>query len=283
MRPAGRCGRGFPGGRIARPARTGRRRAPRDPAGNIAHRLVAIMPVISLMRASSAARRSGVSKPPPSVSRIQSMSASGRAGRKLRSIASRPPERTRSSGSCPSGRSATQRLPGWRRQREVDRAVGRAAAGAVAVEAEHRLVGHLPQQAELVFGQRGAERRDRRLESPPSPSRSRRHSPRPRSRWRPHARPGARPRRCRASRPCGRAGSPGEFRYFAGASVERAAAEGDDAPAQIGDREHHAVAEAVVGHRDVVARDQQPGLDHVLGRTPCAPRCSFSAKRSGGA
>ena len=35
--------------------------------------------------------------------------------------------------------------------------------------------------------------------------------------------------------------------------LQRAAAEGDDAAAQIGDREHHAVAEAVEGHRNVVA------------------------------
>ena len=50
--------------------------------------------------------------------------------------------------------------------------------------------------------------------------------------------------------------------------LERAAAEGDDAAAQIGDRKHHPVAEAVVGHRDVVAGNQQPGLDHVLDRYP---------------
>ena len=47
---------------------------------------------------------------------------------------------------------------------------------------------------------------------------------------------------------------------------ERAAAEGDDAPAQIGDREHHAVAEAVERHRNVVAGNQQARLDHVLDR-----------------
>ena len=33
-------------------------------------------------------------------------------------------------------------------------------ARGIAVEAEHRLVGHFPEQCELVFGQRGAERRD---------------------------------------------------------------------------------------------------------------------------
>ena len=57
----------------------------------------------------------------------------------------------------------------------------------------------------------------------------------------------------------------GELRYFAGTSAdERPAAEGDDAPAEIGDREDDAVAEAVEGDRDVVAGDQQPGGDHLL-------------------
>ena len=46
------------------------------------------------------------------------------------------------------------------RQREVGGAPRRLLAGAVAVETQDRLVGHLPQQRELVFGQRGAERRD---------------------------------------------------------------------------------------------------------------------------
>ena len=48
--------------------------------------------------------------------------------------------------------------------------------------------------------------------------------------------------------------------------IERAAAEGDDAAAPIGDRKHQAVAKAVVGHRDVFAGDQKPRLDHVLDR-----------------
>ena len=47
--------------------------------------------------------------------------------------------------------------------------------------------------------------------------------------------------------------------------LERAAAESDDPPAQIGDRKHHAVAEAVERQRDVVACDQQARLHHVLG------------------
>ena len=48
--------------------------------------------------------------------------------------------------------------------------------------------------------------------------------------------------------------------------IERAAAEGDDTAAPIADRKHHAVAEAVVGNRDVFAGDEQPRFDHVLDR-----------------
>ena len=62
-----------------------------------------------------------------------------------------------------------------------------------------------------------------------------------------------------------KSGVSGEFRYFACASRrERPPAEGDDAAAEIGDREHDAVAEAVVGDGDVLAGDQQPRLDHLL-------------------
>ena len=46
--------------------------------------------------------------------------------------------------------------------------------------------------------------------------------------------------------------------------VERAPAEGDHPPAAVADREHHPVAETVVGHGDVLAMDQKPGLDHDL-------------------
>src|SRR5262249_56697698 len=44
-----------------------------------------------------------------------------------------------------------------------------------------------------------------------------------------------------------------------------ATAESDHATAKIGDRKHHAVGEAVVGNRNVVAGDQQSRLDHVRG------------------
>src|SRR6185436_14077935 len=96
--------------------------------------------------ASKAARRSGVSSEAASVSRLHSISPSGRAPPSTSAMASRPPERNRSSGSWPSG----------------DRAKRGALAGLVAVEAQDRLVGHLPDEAQLLLGQRGAERGDRR-------------------------------------------------------------------------------------------------------------------------
>ena len=52
--------------------------------------------------------------------------------------------------------------------------------------------------------------------------------------------------------------------------VERAAAEGDDAALEVGDREHDAVAEAVVGDGDVVAR------------RPACRRPTISARREAG-
>ena len=48
--------------------------------------------------------------------------------------------------------------------------------------------------------------------------------------------------------------------------IERAAAKGDDAAAPIADRKHDAVAEAVVGHRNIFAGNDEPGFRHVLDR-----------------
>ena len=57
-------------------------------------------------------------------------------------------------------------LPGLQiGKRHVDGAESRLQPGLVAVEAEDRLVRHLPEQAQLILRQRGAERRDRRLET----------------------------------------------------------------------------------------------------------------------
>ena len=106
-------------------------------------------PCTSVRRASSAARRSGVSRPPASVSRIHSIcDERARGCQNTSATACRPPERTRSSGSWPSGRLANRRLlPGFSSgSASIDRAIGGAAAGAVAVEAQDRLVGHLPEQ-----------------------------------------------------------------------------------------------------------------------------------------
>ena len=51
---------------------------------------------------------------------------------------------------------------------------------------------------------------------------------------------------------------------------ERPAAEADDAAAEIGDREDHPVAEAVIGDGNIVAGDEQPRLDHLLLRDALA-------------
>ena len=127
--------------------------------------------VTSLMRASSAARRSGVSNEWPSVSRAHNMAASGRAARDhLR-------HRLAAGGAhqivgvlALRQQREFQALAGLEpRHRQFDRAIGRAQAGVVAVETQHRLVRHLPEQRELVFGQRRAERRDGGRQSPPSP------------------------------------------------------------------------------------------------------------------
>src|SRR6516164_330404 len=56
------------------------------------------------------ARRAGVSNGPVSLSRVHSTCASGRAAARTSSIAARPPERARSSGSWPSGSAANFRL-----------------------------------------------------------------------------------------------------------------------------------------------------------------------------
>ncbi len=50
-----------------------------------------------------------------------------------------------------------------------------------------------------------------------------------------------------------------------GGGIERTAAEGDHPPAGVGDREHDAVAEAVVGRPTVLGLDQHARLDQGLG------------------
>ena len=187
---------------------------------------------------------------------------------------SRPGRRraARSSGSCPSGRSAKRSdLPGGRaRQGKVDRAVGGAAPGPVAVEAQDRLVGEAPDERELVLGQRRAERRDGVREA--------------RHRHRDHVDialdrddGAALMRRLSGLMEVveepplveeRRVGRIEVFRRHVGA--HGAAAEGDHPAAPVGDREHHPVAEAVVRDGDVLARYEETRLDHDFGRDALA-------------
>jgi hypothetical protein len=150
------------------------------------------------------------------------------------------------------------------RQSQIDRAVRRPPAGFVAVKAENRLVRHPPQQSELVRGERGAERRHGRFVS------GRGHGDdvdialhrdqaltamrgRPRGGDVVERRALVEERRLRRVEVL--------RRNFL---IERAAAEGDDAAAPVGDRKYHPVAKAVIGNRDVLGGDQKPRLDHVL-------------------
>ena len=153
------------------------------------------------------------------------------------------------------------------RQRQVGGAPCRLLAGLVAVEAQDRLVGHLPQQLQLVLGQRGAERRDRAGKADADHGddvdiafdhHQRRAVMRGRARHR---------RGCRDCRPCETAASPASSDTSPATSFFSARPpKAMTRPRAVGDRKHHAVAKLVVGHRDVVAADQQPGLDHVRRR-----------------
>ncbi len=204
------------------------------------------------MRASSAARRSGVAKLPPSISRDQIMSASAARGCDHfldRAAAAGAREIV---GVLPFGQQRkAQALAGQEmRQREVGGAIGRLLPGAVAVETEDRLVRHLPEQRELVFGQRGAERRNgaakARGDHGDDVDIAFDHD-----------------QRRAVMRGLPRGGEVVEIvalvkqRRFRRVQIfcrnvlfQRAAAEGDDAAARIRDRKHHAVAEAIVGHRE---------------------------------
>ncbi len=63
--------------------------------------------------------------------------------------------------------------------------------------------------------------------------------------------------------------------------LQRAAAEGDYPPAQVCDREHDPVAEAVIWHRNVVAGNQQARFDHVLDRHAVAAEMFLQRKALG--
>ena len=152
------------------------------------------------------------------------------------------------------------------RQREIGGAECGLLSGAVTIEAEDRLVRHLPEQRELALGQRGAERRDgarkTRGDHGDDVDIAFDHDDRAAvmrglSRGRVIVEIVALVEERRLRR----------IQVFCrNVLLQRAPAEGDDATAQIRDRKHHAIAEAIIGHGDVVAADQQAGLDHVFDR-----------------
>ena len=220
------------------------------------------------MRFSSAARRSGVAKLPPSISRDQIMSANPREAAITSSIAARPPARARSSGSWPSGNSAKRRLLPGRRcgSAEIGGAPRRLLTGAIAVKTKDRLVGHLPEQRELVFGQRRAERRDARRIPHAD------HGDHVDIAFDHHDRTAVMGRLPRGAEIVEMVALVKQRRFRRiqifrrHVLLERAAAKRNHAAPHIGDRKHHAVAEAIIGHRNIVAADQKTGLDHILDR-----------------
>jgi hypothetical protein len=163
--------------------------------------------------------------------------------------------------------SEPQRLAGaYEGQSGVERAIGRLAARLVAVETEDRLLAHLPQEVALIRRQGGAERGDRLREAGDA--------------HRDHVdialdgddiagvmrglagamvvvEAGALVEQARLGRV-------EVFRL--GVLVHGATAEGDHAAGAVADREHHPVAKAIVRHGDILAMDEQPGLDHRVDR-----------------
>ena len=139
------------------------------------------------------------------------------------------------------------------RQRHVGGAPRRLLAGLVAVETQNRLVRHLPQQRELAFGERGAKRRDARRKTCADHGddidvtlhhhqRAAVMGGKPRGREVVEIVALVKQRRFRRVQV-----------FCADVLFQRAAAERDHPAAQVGDRKHHAISEAVIGQRDVVA------------------------------
>src|SRR3981189_2139688 len=186
------------------------------------------MPLVSsLIRISSAARRSGVAKVPPSISRDQITSASPRAAEITSSIAPRPPERARSSGSCPSGSSANRRLLPGNRCGSA-RSAARPAAFCPAQGGTADIPSPRPRGPAFVGGK-------------------------PRRRQIVEVVALVKQRRLRRIQVFGRH-----------ILFQRTAAERDHTSAHIHDRKHHPVTKPVPRHWDIVARDQEPGFHHVL-------------------
>ncbi len=156
----------------------------------------------------------------------------------------------------------SERLAGFQqRQRSLRRPAGGPLARGIAIETQHRLVRHAPQQLDLAFGQRGAERRDRRAD-PGANQRDHIHIA-----FRHHdAALFARRRPCRrhvvehlALVEERRIRRVEIFGLLVG--LQRPRAESDGPAAPVGDREHYPSAETVVGGAAILGPDQQPGLD----------------------
>ncbi len=209
--------------------------------------------------------RASTSRPAPH-SRSNRTSASGLVAPSTASMASAPFWRMRSSGSRPSGRKAKRRLlPATRCGSAVSMARKAAFLPALSPSKQRIGSGAMRQSSfSLILGERGAERGDALVEA----GGGQRHHV--------HV---AFDRDDAAAVVGGRAGLGGieedmalvEQRCFRRVQVlgrrvgvERAAAEGDDPALQVGDRKHHAIAEAVIGDGNVGAADQHARRDHLV-------------------
>jgi hypothetical protein len=170
-------------------------------------------------------------------------------------------------------------------QRPVERPVGGAKAGAVAVETHHRLGPRFPDQLQLFFRKRGAERGDGLAEAglgqcdgvhvafaDDQPAAF------------------ACPERLAGGAVAIEDGGLVEELGIAGVQVFRLgirrqapAPERDDGAAHIGDREHQAAAEKVERLAALVAFADQAGFDEFLSVKPCSFRWARVRRQSSGA
>jgi hypothetical protein len=189
--------------------------------------------------------------------------SSGSGSASSASSASRPPERTRSSGSWPAGRvTKASEWPGASRGRARSRRPDRRAlAGGIAVEAQDRRRRPAATAARAALGDRGAHRRDRF-------ARSRRGERDHVHVAFDHDHPVALPRRGRRGEVVQRAALVEQrrirriqvFGRVCFRLVEDAPGKGDRPAPRVADREHQPAAEAVVGLL-ALDLDPQAGLD----------------------
>ena len=152
------------------------------------------------------------------------------------------------------------------RQGHIDGAVRGLAAGAVAIEAQDRLLAHAPEQLALIGRERGAQGRHHVGKA------GCRHGDDVHIPLHRDHRSGVmgglagvvvvvERRALVKERRLGRIQILGRDILF-----QRPPAEGDHLAGAVADREHHAIAKPVVGHGDVLAMDQQTRLAHGLDR-----------------